>query len=89
MNRDEVYYVLFATNTDAMMLEKLLREKKIPARISPTPHDLQGLAGCGTAILVEDEHIAACRNCIQENQVPCLEIIGRPRQINPRRDRFC
>ena len=89
MSRDEVYYVLFAVNTDAMMLEKLLREEKIPARISPTPHDLQGRAGCGIALLVEASAIDACRNCIRKNQAPYFDIIGRPRQINPRRDRFC
>lgn len=89
MSADKVYYVLFATNTDAMMLDGLLRKEGISARISPTPHDLQGLAGCGIAILVEAAHIAACKACIAENKAPYFDIIGRPRQIDPRRDRFC
>lgn len=84
-----VYYVLFTSNTDAMMLDACLRRDSIPARIAPTPHDLQGLAGCGVSILIEEGELARTKACISRYQVPHHSIVARPRQINPRRDRFC
>ena len=84
-----VHYVLFASNTDAMMLDALLRQAHIPARITPTPHDLQKLAGCGVAILVEEEQLEPVQECIRQHQIPHHSIVSRPQPINPKRDRFC
>lgn len=84
-----VHYVLFASNTDAMMLDSLLRKEKIPVRVSPTPHDLQGLAGCGISLMIEDSDLRRVEDCIRTHQVPYHSIVSRARQINPRRDRFC
>lgn len=81
--------MLFASNTDAMMLDALLRREKIRARISPTPHDLQGLAGCGVAVLIEDSDFEQAQECILRNDAPHHSIVPRERSINPRRDRFC
>ncbi|MBD5560305.1 MAG: DUF3343 domain-containing protein [Clostridia bacterium] len=72
-----------------MMLDTLLRREKIPARITPTPHDLQGLAGCGVAILIGEEEYPKARECIDRHEVPHHSIVPRGRNINPRRDRFC
>lgn len=84
-----VHYVLFATNTDAMMLDSLFRQEEIPARITPTPHDLQGLAGCGVALMVEDGSLEQALGCIRRHHAPHHSIVSRERSINPRRDRFC
>lgn len=89
MTTQSVFYVLFSANTHALMLEEHLRKAGIRARISPTPHDLQGLAGCGVALLIEEKDIAAARGCIEAADIPYVDIVRRDSPFNPRRDRFC
>lgn len=83
------YYVLFDTNTDAMALDAALRAAKVPARISPTPHTIQKLAGCGVALLVTEEHVGEVQDIIKQNGSRYHKIAPLPRQINPKRDHFC
>lgn len=82
------YYVLFRSNTDAMAMDAAMRRAGVMARISPTPHDLQGRAGCGVAVLIRPDAIDAARGVIDEQQLAHFEVVRMPRQINPRRDVF-
>lgn len=85
---ENVYYVLFASHTDAMMMDAAFRREKIPAHISPTPYDLQKKAGCGVAILLSSKDIDCARDCIRAQKLPHIAIVDFPAQIDPRRDRF-
>lgn len=72
-----------------MAMEEAFRADGVPARISPTPHDLQGLAGCGVALMFEPSVRDEAERCISRRGLRFAKIVVKPQQINPRRDRFC
>ncbi|MCI1655344.1 MAG: DUF3343 domain-containing protein [Lachnospiraceae bacterium] len=83
------YYILFETYTQGMVLYDLLREEKIPARISPAPRVLQKEVGCGMSLLLQPEDVERARACISRHQAAYHSIAALPCQIRPKRDRFC
>ncbi|MDO5785672.1 MAG: DUF3343 domain-containing protein [Eubacteriales bacterium] len=87
--REINYYILFENYTQGMMLQKLLREEKIPSRIAPAPRSIQGELGCGMSILLQEEHVEAAKRCIQKYNAVYYDIVALPCQINPRRDKYC
>ena len=82
------YYVLVETYTQAMAIQEKLREGNIPSRITPTPHDIQGIVGCGVAILLLPDRVISAKACIAEAGLPYHSIVPLVCQINPRRDKF-
>lgn len=85
----DVCFVLFGSTTEAMAMEEAFREDGIKARIAPTPHDLQGLAGCGVALMLDASVREQAEECIRRRALRYAKIVGRASDINPRRDRFC
>ena len=82
------YYVLVETYTQAMAIQEKLREGKVPSRITPTPHAIQGIVGCGVAVLLTPENVRAARTVITQAELSYHDIVPLVCQINPRRDRF-
>ena len=82
------YYVLVETYTQAMAIQENLREGGIPSRISPTPHAIQGVVGCGVAILLLPENVTRAKAAIEAAGLPYHSVVPLACQINPRRDRF-
>ena len=82
------YYVLVETYTQAMAIQEKMREEQVPSRISPTPHSIQGIVGCGVAILLLPENLEAARACLDKYGLTYHSIVPLPCQINPRRDKF-
>lgn len=87
MENIQDYYILFKNHTDAMALYQLVRQRKIQVRISPTPR--QASLCCGVSLLVTEANIGAVRQCIEDAGAAYEKIVALPRQIQPRRDRFC
>ena len=83
------YYVLFDNYTQGLALQEILQGEAVPARITPTPHVLQGELSCGMALLVLPRDIEAVRACIAHHGAAYHDIVALPCQIRPRRDRFC
>ncbi|MDO5295695.1 MAG: DUF3343 domain-containing protein [bacterium] len=83
------YYVLFDNFTQGLALQELLQNENIPARISPTPHILQGELSCGMSLLVLPQDIDSVRACIAEHGAAYHSITALPCQIRRHRDRFC
>lgn len=79
------YYVLVADYTQAMKIQETLREGKVPSRISPTPHAIQGIVGCGVSILLQPEDLEDAKNCLENKGVAYHSIVPLECQINPRR----
>ncbi len=88
MSKNINYYLLVDTFTEAMEIQKLMREGDIPFRITPTPHSLQKIAGCGVAVLLLPEHLEQAKKHIEANNAKYNSIIPLECQINPRRDKF-
>lgn len=83
------YYILFENYTHGMAMNKLLREHKIPARISPAPRSLQGIVGCGMSILLKEKDIEPALECIKNSNAVYHSIEKLQCQIDPGRDRYC
>lgn len=83
------YYILFEDYTQGMILQKLLREEKIPSRIAPAPRAIQGELGCGMSILLKEEDVERAKACIEKNKAEYYGIVPLPCQINPHRDQYC
>lgn len=79
------YYVLVSSYTQAMKIQELLRDGKIPSRVAPTPHIIQGIVGCGVSILLLPEHLEAAKVCMQEHGAEYHSIVPVECQINPNR----
>lgn len=79
------YYVLVADYTQAMKIQETLREGKVPSRISPTPHAIQGIVGCGVSILLQPEDLEDAKSCLVNKGVAYHSIVPLECQINPRR----
>ena len=79
------YYVLVSDYTQAMKIQETLREGKIPSRISPTPHAIQGIVGCGVSILLQPEDLENAKNYLEKRSVTYHSIVPLECQINPRR----
>lgn len=80
-------YVLFGSHTDALALFEAAKSEGFDARISPTPR--MARSSCGIALLIRCEdavplfELASRQGIVIENLVPL------PRQIDPKRDRYC
>ncbi|MDO4479421.1 MAG: DUF3343 domain-containing protein [Lachnospiraceae bacterium] len=85
MAKDINYYVLVTTYTEAMKIQAMLREGNIPSRISPTPHAIQGIVGCGVSILLLPEDLENARSYMDEHGAKYHSIVPLERQIDPRR----
>lgn len=83
------YYILFENYTQGMMLQKEMRKENIASRIAPAPRTIQGELGCGMSLLIQEEEIAKAKSCIERNHLPYYDIVMLPRQINPRRNKYC
>lgn len=81
------YYILFHNHTEGMALYQYLRAHGANARICPVPRTASDC--CGMSLLVLAEDIAAVRRCAEESGISFLDIVGLPRDIDPRRDRYC
>ena len=79
------YYVLVSDYTQAMKIQETLREEKVPSRISPTPHAIQEIVGCGVSILLQPEDLEAAKCCLASKGVTYHSIESLECQINPRR----
>lgn len=81
------YYVLFFGHTAGMALYEFVRQRGVRVRISPAPR--AATACCGMSLLVEEAELEAVRECIECSGIEIDKIVPLPRQINPKRDRFC
>lgn len=79
------YYVLVSDYTQAMKIQETLRERKVPSRISPTPHAIQGIVGCGVSILLQPEDLENAKRCLENKGITYHSIVPLECQINPRR----
>ena len=87
---DEInYYILFANYTQGLALHDLLKREGLKARIAPTPRSVQGELSCGMSLLVLPEDIAEVCRLVDESGIEILGISELPRNIDPRRDRYC
>lgn len=82
------YYVLVETYTQAMAIQEKMREEQVPSRITPTPHSIQGIVGCGVAILLLPENLERAREVLEKFQLPYHTIVELACQINPHRDKY-
>lgn len=87
MEQIEDYYVLFPNHTEGMKLYKHVRGQGIAVKISPAPRAAS--VCCGMSLLVDASAIEAVQQCIRESGVEITRVVALPRQIDPRRDRFC
>lgn len=87
MEQVEDYYVLFPNHTEGMKLHQYVRARGISVKISPAPRVAS--VCCGMSLLVASDAIEAVRQCIEESGVEITRVVALPRQIDPRRDRFC
>ena len=81
------YYVLFFNHTSGMALYEYVRRQGIRVRISPAPR--LATICCGMSLLVEEAELEAVRGCIVSSGIEIDRVVSLPRQINPRRDRYC
>lgn len=79
------YYVLVSDHTQAMKIQETLREGQVPSRISPTPHAIQGIVGCGVSVLLKPQDLEAARSCLAEKGIRYHSIVPLECQINPKR----
>ncbi len=86
---DEIkdYYVLFHNHTEGLQLYEYVKKQGLKVKISPTPRVAS--VCCGMSLLVQAADIEGVRQCIDEMQASYDRIVCLPRQINPKRDRFC
>lgn len=82
------YYVLVETYTQAMAIQEKMREENVPSRVTPTPHSIQGIVGCGVAILLLPENLERAKECMEKHHLPYHSIVDLPCQINPKRDKY-
>lgn len=81
------YYILFHNHTEGMALYQYLRSHGERARICPVPRTVS--ACCGMSLLVLEEDIAAVRRRVEDSGIAIAGIAELPRDIDPRRDRYC
>ena len=81
------YYILFHNHTEGMALYQYLRSHGANARICPVPRSVS--ACCGMSLLVLEEDIAAVRRRVEDSGISIAGIAELPRDIDPRRDRYC
>jgi hypothetical protein len=81
------YYVLFFGHTSGMALYEYVRKLGIRVRISPAPR--AATSCCGMSLLVEEAELEAVKGCIERSGIEIDKIVALPRQINPKRDRYC
>jgi hypothetical protein len=80
-------YVLFESHTDAMALFEAAKCREIDARVSPTPRAAR--ASCGVALLISCDDAHRMRQVACDEGVSIEGIVALPRQIDPKRDRYC
>ncbi len=82
------YYVLTDTYTQAMQIQQMMREANIPSRVSPVPHAIQGIAGCGVSVLLTADVKEQAENYLIEHGAAYHSIVPLECQIDPTRDKF-
>lgn len=81
------YYILFHSHTSGMALYTYIRKQGIRVRISPAPRAAS--ACCGMSLLVETPELDAVKDCIEKSGIEIDRVAALPRQIDPRRDKYC
>lgn len=81
------YYILFHNHTDGMNLYQYIRKQGIPVRICPVPRTASEC--CGMSLIVVEQDIEAVCRCMDDSGIPVIGIAELPRNIDPRRDRYC
>ena len=61
------YFVLFPNVTEAMALEKRLKEKQLKHTIAPTPRELSKCCGISIKYVLEDE--AGIKQVVEEHRI--------------------
>lgn len=82
------YYVLTDTYTQAMQVQQMMREAGIPSRVSPVPHAIQGIAGCGVSVLLTADVKDKAESYLKEQGATYHSIVPLECQIDPTRDKF-
>ncbi|WP_283171622.1 DUF3343 domain-containing protein [Curtanaerobium respiraculi] len=80
-------YVMFDGHTDAMALHEAARAAGLHTRISAAPRAIK--ASCGVTVLVPAEEAEALESLAGERGLPYDSFNPLPRQIDPKRDRYC
>ncbi len=81
------FYILFHNHTEGMQLYSYLRARKLKARICPVPRAAS--ACCGMSLIVAKEDVEAVRAATEESGIDNLGFVELPRNIDPKRDRYC
>lgn len=83
------HYILFENYEQGMALHDWLSEAGIPNRIAPAPRAIQGELSCGMSLLIEAEHLEACRSCIETHHAAYHAIVALTGQLKSQRDQYC
>lgn len=81
------YYVLFRNHSEGLELRRQLTLRSIASTIVPTPRALSHC--CGISLQVRQEDVETIRMCVEECEIPILDIASVEKDIDVRRDRFC
>lgn len=81
------HYILFHNHTEGMALYQYIRAHGGKARICPVPRAVS--ACCGMSLLVLEEDLETARRCVADSGIAIAGIAALPRDIDPRRDRYC
>ena len=79
------YFVLFPNVTEAMSLEKRLKERQIKHIIAPTPRELSKCCGISIKYILEDEH--SIKQAVEEHKIRVEGLFSldrKSRAVNPR-----
>lgn len=68
------YYIVFPNVTEALQLEKKLKENNIGYTIAPTPRELSNCCGISIKYSLEDEVII--KGIVEENEIKALGFHG-------------
>lgn len=82
------YYVIFPNVENGLKLNELLKSKKIPVTIAPTPREATKC--CGISLLIKNkDDLSKVHECINENNIEIIDIFETVCNRDPKRDRFC
>ena len=81
------FYILFHNHTEGMQLYSYLSKRKLKARICPVPRAAS--ACCGVSLIVEKGDFPAVWAATEESGISNMGYAELPRNIDPKRDRYC
>ncbi len=81
------FYILFHNHTEGMQLYSYLNKRKLKARICPVPRAAS--ACCGVSLIVAKEDFPAVWAATEESGISNMGYAELPRNIDPKRDRYC